>query len=110
MKVMISMPMNGRKEEDIKRERDKIIEKFKKLHIEVVDTLFNEDVPEGEYYKPTLYYMAKSIDAIGKVDAVYFAKGWSYARGCLIERDICRSYGVKILDPDFIDIEEEEDE
>ena len=40
MKVMISQPMNGRNQEEIKKERQDIIEKFNKMHIEVINTLF----------------------------------------------------------------------
>lgn len=52
--------------------------------------------------------MAKSIDAMAKVDAVYFVKGWNLARGCRIERKICEEYGVKILYPDFLEDRKEE--
>ena len=67
-----------------------------------------EDPPEGVYNYPALYYLAKSIDVIGKVDAVFFAKGWQLARGCKIEREIAKAYGVKILDYDFIEEPKEE--
>ena len=49
-----------------------------------------------------LYYLGRSIDLIGTVDAVYFAPGWRTARGCIIERRVCEEYGVKILDEDFL--------
>lgn len=101
MKIMISQPMRGRSEEEIKKERETIIEKFNKLHIEVIDTLFQEEV-EG-YNTPALYYLSKSILCMGKVDAVYFAKGWETARGCKIEREIAREYGIKILNTDFLE-------
>lgn len=51
--------------------------------------------------------MAKSINAMGKVDAVYFTKDWMLARGCKIEREIAKAYGVKILDYDFLEEKEE---
>lgn len=102
MKVMISQPMNGRKNEDIERRRQEIVKKFAKLHIDVENTLFNEEVNNEAYNHPAMYYIAKSIDAIGKVDAVYFTKDWREARGCRIERMICSEYGIKILDEDFL--------
>lgn len=43
---------------------------------------------------------------IGQVDAVYFAKDWRNARGCQIERRVCEEYGIKILEHDFIELEE----
>ena len=62
-----------------------------------------EDPPQGVYNHEALYYIAKSIDVIGKVDAVYFAYDWQTARGCRIERKICQEYGIKILEYDFLD-------
>ena len=54
------------------------------------------------YNHPGLFYLAKSIDAMANVDAVYFAENWSTARGCRIERKICENYGVKALESDFL--------
>ena len=62
-----------------------------------------EDPPQGVYNHEALYYIAKSIDVMGKVDAVYFAYDWATARGCRIERKIAEEYGVKILEYDFLD-------
>lgn len=108
MKVMISMPMNGRNEEEVKEQKKKIKEAFAKLHIEVVNNIFLENPRQGEYNNEALYYMAKSIDVMGKVDAVYFVKDWASARGCRIERQIAEAYGVKILNYDFLDEYKEE--
>ncbi len=85
---------------------NEIMEKFEKLHIDVVNTMFNEDVPDG-YIHPELYYIAKSIDMIGKVDAVYFARGWQLNRGCRVERQVAQDYGVKILHSDFLEDDKE---
>lgn len=62
-----------------------------------------EDPPQGMYNHEALYYIGKSIDVMGKVDAVYFVKDWREARGCRIERKIAEEYGVKILEYDFLD-------
>ena len=85
MKVMISQPMRGKTEEQIKEEREEVIEKFNKLHIEVVDTIFTE----------------------GQVDALYLMENWECARGCRIERAVAKEYGIKILDTDFLKTEDE---
>lgn len=100
MKVLICQPMNGRNTEEILKERRKIIDNFNKLHIDVIDSYFTEEV-EG-YNNPGLYYLAKTIDLMGKeADAVYFAEGWRFYRGCRIERKICEEYGILILDEEF---------
>lgn len=81
--------------------RENTIEKLSDLGIEVVDSIFKEE-PQN-YKEPALYYLAKSIDLIGRVNAVYFMEGWQQARGCIIERKICEYYNIKILDTDFLE-------
>lgn len=65
---MISQPMRNKTEEQIRSERAKLAKK-----------------------------LAKSIDAISKVDAVIFMNGWQNARGCEIEHKICQQYGKLIM-------------
>lgn len=104
MKVMISQPMNGRSEEEIQRERNEIIEKFNKMHIEVIDTYFKKEAPEN--CNKAVYYLAKSIDAMKDIDALFMCKNWPLARGCRIENQVAREYGIKILTYDSLYEEE----
>ena len=99
MKVMISQPMNGRSDEEIKKERQDIIEKFNKMHIEVINTLFEEEAPDN--CNVAVYYLGKSISAMKDIDAIYMCDNWLNARGCRIENRVAREYGIKILDKDF---------
>lgn len=99
MKVMISQPMNGRAEEEIKKEKEEIIQKLKNMHIDVINTLFEEEPPEN--CNGALYYLGKSIDAMKNIDAIYMCDNWFNARGCRIENQVAREYGIKILDKDF---------
>lgn len=99
MKVMISQPMRNRTEEDIREERKHIIEKFNNMHIEVIDTIFTEEAPEDN--NAGIYYLGKSIQEMSKVDALFMCDGWKEARGCRIEYQVAREYGVKILYEDF---------
>ena len=78
MKVMISQPMNGRTEEQISAERKKIIERFNKMHIEVVNTLFTEEAPKN--CNIAVYYLGKSISAMKDIDAIYMCDKWREAR------------------------------
>ncbi len=105
MKVMISQPMQGKTDEEIKREKQKIVDKLEKLHIEVVNSFFDEEAPND--INAGLYYMAKSIQVMSEVDAVFFTKDWQMARGCRIERQIAKEYGIKILDTNFLEEEKE---
>lgn len=105
MKVMISMPMAGKHDETVKKEYNDIVEQFKKLHIEVVDTYFTDDTTDIS--RPGIHFLAKSIEAMKDVDAVYFADGWRNARGCEIEHQACIKYGIKTLYSDFLNYGEQ---
>lgn len=102
MRVMISQPMAGIDDEEIRFRFNKISKEFSKLHIDVVDNIWQDSPQEGFYNTEPLFYLAKSINAMGQVDAVYFAEGWQNARGCVIEYEICKAYGIKILDTDWL--------
>lgn len=106
MKVMISQPMNGRKKDDIEKERQEIINKFKKMHIEVIDTLFDYEI-EDENINQGIYYLANSLKELSKVDALYCVDGWEKARGCRIEREVAIEYGIKVLYSDFFENKKE---
>ena len=94
MKVMISQPMRGKTEEQIRAERQPIVEELEARGIEIVDTIFAE-TPEKAQNAP-LFYLAKSVDALSKVDGVVFIGNWYDARGCRIEHEIAESYGLFI--------------
>ena len=89
LKIMISQPMKGKTEEQIRSERAELVKKLEEKGHEVVDTIFAEETPEGD---AILYYLAKSIEAMSKVDAVVFMPGWEKARGCQIEHEIAVKY------------------
>lgn len=90
MKAMISQPMKGKTEKQIRKEREKVVDKLQRLGWEVIDTIFEEEPPKNS--DTAIWYLAKSIDAISKVDAVLFMNGWQDARGCKIEHEICQQY------------------
>lgn len=99
MKVMISQPMKGRTEKQIKEERKRIVDNFEKMHIEVIDTMFTEEAPEN--CNAAVYYLGKSISAMKDIDALYMCDGWRETRGCIIEHEVAMKYGIKILYSDF---------
>ena len=100
MKVMISLPMNGRKNDEIKERIKELKEKFAKLHIDVVDSFITDEIEDSNY--PGVYCLGRTLmKFMHNVDAVYFDDGWFEARGCRIERNICNEYNIKILDESF---------
>ena len=94
-KLMISQPMRGRTQEEIEKERDKIKEELEKHGHEVINTIFTEEAPKD--IDIAIYYLSKSIESIGKVDGIVFAKGWENARGCRVEHQVAHEYGKIIF-------------
>ncbi|MCI9245556.1 MAG: DUF4406 domain-containing protein [Clostridia bacterium] len=99
MKIMISQPMRGKTEEQIKTERKEIVDKFNKMHIDVINTLFSEEAPEN--CNTAVFYLGKSISAMKDIDAIYMCDNWREARGCVIEHEVATKYGIKILYSNF---------
>lgn len=98
IKLFISQPMNGLSDEDVLKERDRAIECAKKQlgeDIEVLDSYFTEDEPEG--VNSRLWWLGKSIELLARADVAYFVKGWNKARGCLIENECAFRYGIKTI-------------
>lgn len=96
MKIMISQPMRGKNNQQIKEEREELVEKLKSKGYEVADTIISEEAPKN--IDESIYYLSKSIAFIGSVDAVVFMKGWETARGCQIEHEVARKYGKFIME------------
>ena len=93
MKVMISQPMRGKTEEQIRDERKELIKQLESEGYEVIDTII-DDFIEGEGNNYAIRCLAKSIEFIANVDAVVFMTGWEEARGCVVEHYIAKEYGI----------------
>ena len=91
MKIMISQPMKFKTTEQIKNERTELVKELEKQGNEVIDTIFTEKAPSDS--DESIYYLAKSIEAMSKADAVVFMPGWDKARGCKIEYLVAKAYG-----------------
>lgn len=93
MKVFISQPMRGKTDEQIRKERNKVVTKLKRYYgddAEILDTIFNLD--EGAH---PLVYLGKSIEVLSEADLIYFMEDWDIARGCVIEHEVACRYGIK---------------
>ena len=103
MKAMLSQPMAGKTDDEIIETRKKAISALKAKGYEIVNTLFtdewyNRDAMEkrGVIQIP-LCVLAKSIESMSLCHAAYFCKGWENSRGCRIEHDVAKAYGLTIL-------------
>lgn len=95
-KLFISQPMKGKSDEEILREREKAIsdaQSFFGEPVEVIDSFF-QGAPVGA--KP-LWFLGKSLELLSDADIAYFAKGWRDARGCRLEHDAAKAYGITAI-------------
>lgn len=103
MKAMLSQPMAGKTEEEITATRDRAIAALEGMGYEVINTRFTDEwyskenmIKRGVVNVP-LCFMAKSLEHMCLCEAAYFCKGWENARGCRIEHEAAKAYGVKII-------------
>ena len=103
MKAMLSQPMAGKSEEEIRATREKAIKALEKRNYEIVNTIFTDEWYSSDKMKERgvvqipLCFLAKSLENMSLCHAVYFCKGWEQARGCRIEHDAAVAYGLTIL-------------
>lgn len=103
MKAMLSQPMAGKTEEEIVATRERAIAALEAQGYEIVNTLFTDEWYSQESMKERgvvqipLCFLAKSLENMSLCHAVYFCKGWEQARGCKIEHEAAKAYGLKIL-------------
>lgn len=103
MKAMISQPMAGKTEQEIIDTRNRAIAKLEGLGYEVVNTLFTDEwyseqsMRERGVEQIPLCFLAKSLENMSLCHAAFFAEGWENARGCRIEHEAAKAYGLTIL-------------
>lgn len=95
--------MAGKTQEEIVATREKAIEVLESKGYEIVNTLFTDEwyskekMADRGVVQIPLCFMAKSLENMSFCHAVYFCKGWETARGCRIEHEAAKAYGVDII-------------
>ena len=102
-KAMISQPMAGKTDEEIISARNEAIETLESMGYEVVNTLFTdewyskESMTERGVVNIPMTFFAKSIENMALCHAAFFCDGWQEARGCKLEHEVAKAYGVEII-------------
>ena len=102
-KAMLSQPMAGKTDEEIRETREKASAVLKEKGYEIVNTLFTdewyskEQMEERGVAQIPLCFLAKSLENMSLCHAAYFCKGWENARGCRIEHEAAVAYGLEII-------------
>ena len=93
-KVFISIPMNGRTDEEILNEMEslkkELSNRFPHKVFEFIDS-FTKD--QNLQDKGRIAMLGHSISLMADADLVFFAKGYEHARGCRIEEQVAIEYG-----------------
>ena len=103
MKAMLSQPMAGKTEQEITDARNRAIAALESRGYEVVNTLFTDEwyskekMQERGVVQIPLCFLAKSLENMSLCHAGYFCRGWENARGCRIEHDAAKAYGLEII-------------
>ena len=102
-KAMLCQPMAGKTEQEIVEVRERAIAVLEAKGFEIVNTLFTDDWYNDQAMKARgvvqipLYFLAKSLESMSLCHAAYFCKGWEKARGCRIEHEAAKAYGLEII-------------
>lgn len=102
-KAMLSQPMAGKTEQEIIETRERAIAALKAQGYEVINTLFTDDwysdtaMQERGVVQIPLCFLAKSLENMSLCHAAYFCKGWEDARGCRIEHEAAKAYGLTVI-------------
>lgn len=103
MKAMLSQPMAGKTVQEIIETRERAISALTEKGYEIVNTLFTDEWYSKEAMEARgvanipLCFLAKSLENMSLCHAAYFCKGWEQARGCRIEHEVAKAYGLTII-------------
>lgn len=103
MRAMLSQPMAGKTEEEIREARERAISVLEAKGYEIVNTLFTDEWYSQESMKERgvvqipLCFLAKSLENMSLCHVAYFCKGWEQARGCRIEHEAAKAYGMEVI-------------
>lgn len=99
-KLFISQPMRNLTDNEILKARKEIKERAEKFLGEPVELInsFMDEYP-GEINKSIpIWYLGKSLQFLAQADIVCFGGDWRNARGCKIEYQVAKEYGIKIIE------------
>lgn len=102
-RAMLSQPMAGKTDDEIKETREKAIKTLENKGYEIVNTLFTDEwyskekMAERGVVQIPLCFLEKSLENMSLCHAAYFCKGWENARGCRIEHEAAKAYGLDII-------------
>lgn len=102
-RVFISQPMNGMTKREIIMFRNNAQEDIETIFAGE-DIVYVNPLQNGMEYdgitrlNNPLKWLGKSIKKLADADVAYFCYGWKDARGCRIEHQCAKEYGIEIIE------------
>ena len=94
-KIMLSFPMKGKTREEIEDTKQSMLNwLFDKYNDSCIVI---ESIIEDHESKSELECFSESILHMSTVDTLCMGYGWENARGCRLEHEIARAYGLNII-------------
>lgn len=106
MRVFLSLPMNGKDNAWIRREKEKMIRNYdamcgddvKNTYVDTIDMtmpadIFLENINEEEIVN-RIWFLSESLKIMSKCDVVLFHPEASHAKGCCVEYLTATKYGI----------------
>lgn len=110
MRVFLSLPMNGKDNEWIRNEKEKMIRNYdaicgdgvKNTYVDSIDMtmpadIFLENVGEEEIVN-RIWFLSESLKLMSKCDVILFHPEASHAKGCCVECFTATKYGIDDVD------------
>lgn len=89
--VFISQPMKGKTHEEIIEERKRVVSILKSKGYNVYDSVHKE---ASNTTHQSVWYLGKSLQMLSECDIAFFMKGHHEANGCMVEKEVCKRYGI----------------
>ena len=96
MNLFVSQPMAGLTDAQILKRREELIELVRKRNPE------EEIIPIDSFTKSEeivgrgrIAMLGDSISLMADADLVIFARGWQNSKGCIVENEVCKQYGIR---------------
>lgn len=107
MRVFLSLPMNGKDNEWIRNEKEKMIRNYdamcgdgvKNTYVDTIDMImpadiFLQNVEEGSEIVNRIWFLSESLKIMSKCDVVLFHPEAFHAKGCCVEYFTATKYGI----------------
>lgn len=110
-KVFISQPMTGLDEKDILTIRNNAIKDIKEMSkqigvdVEIIDSYITDatriyvESMFDDIENWDIYWLGRSLEKLAKANVLWLVDGWEQSKGCNIELECAKRYGIEISYP-----------